>query len=316
MTRRPKGFDPLASLFQDPNEESGPVEETTAGRVEGAPRTPVPTGLEPTDSFFGAPPDGPMPAAAPAKPAAPPPQPADPVALARALGRAAAAAAGPPKARPAAPSTTAAAPAVAPRFAPPQPRSPGAASLGGNALPPPQGTAPKRNASDIVADALRREASMPPQARGLPVRPAVPTPRPGSMPASTPNVSRPQSPVAAPPAHVPTTLVERVQDLVGQRLRAMRTLKVANCISIGDREVLRALWKAHRSRLAAEGKLDQVVAATAVLEALRRVPPGQLVAAHVLVDPGDYLLWIDLRDGTPLAAFADARAWYVGGDQG
>jgi hypothetical protein len=39
------------------------------------------------------------------------------------------------------------------------------------------------------------------------------------------------------------------------------------------------------------------------------VPLGGLLAALVVRDGGDLLVWIDLRDGRVLAAFDGAAAW-------
>jgi len=111
-------------------------------------------------------------------------------------------------------------------------------------------------------------------------------------------------------------LVHKVQRLIERKLRGLGPLTVNNCIVLDDREVLRALWRAHRARFGAEGKLDQVVGAAAVLDAFELVPKGKLIAAHVLTEASDYLVWLDMREGTPLAAFADARAYFVGQQTG
>jgi len=42
------------------------------------------------------------------------------------------------------------------------------------------------------------------------------------------------------------------------------------------------------------------------------VPSDSLVAAHVVTDASDYLVWIDLQTGSLVAAFADARAYFAG----
>ena len=38
---------------------------------------------------------------------------------------------------------------------------------------------------------------------------------------------------------------------------------------------------------------------------------NELVAAHVVTDASDYLLWMDLGNESLVAAFADARAWFA-----
>ena len=79
-----------------------------------------------------------------------------------------------------------------------------------------------------------------------------------------------------------------------------------------ERAKLRALWKAHRSRLSAIGQLHQVVATTNVIRALTAVGPGQLVAAVVYTDSSEYLVWVDMGSQSTVAAFENARTWIAG----
>jgi len=210
--------------------------------------------------------------------AAPPPLAEDPVVLARALARAAVAKAGPPR-----PSRQAA------EAEPARPLS-RVEALSRRA---------KRiqSAGDVIQRAIQVEREQSKQAearrRDAPQRLQVEEPADSSAPA-------------------PSQLVLQVQALIEEKLRGLGPLRVSNCMPIEDRDVLRALWRAHRARFGAIGMLDQVVGAAAVLDALDRVPEGDLAAAHVLTEASDYLVWIDLREGTPLAAFADARAYFVG----
>ena len=48
-----------------------------------------------------------------------------------------------------------------------------------------------------------------------------------------------------------------------------------------------------------------------MLHALENTGKGGLVAAHVVTDASDYLLWMDLGSESLVAAFADARAWFA-----
>lgn len=276
----------------------------------------------------------------------------DPVALARALGRAAAAAAArrPENQKPASKplpqtprppqgltSVVPASPAAAPRPAAPRPAAPRPAPV----VAPPPGPSANRSKSpeDIVAEALRREnaqreprAPAPAVARvpHAAVAPAVPrplvapqTPAPlAPVPlAPAPLVTPPETPAPVAPApEIPALLItppvqelaRQVEVLLGSKLKSVQNLKVLKCIVAEDRELLRALWKAHYMRFAAEGRLEQVLGAVAVINALRRVPEGRLAVAHALTGSSDYLVWLDLGDGTPIAAFSDARALFVG----
>lgn len=85
-----------------------------------------------------------------------------------------------------------------------------------------------------------------------------------------------------------------------------------NAIAVDDRQVMVALWKAHRARFAADGDLARMVAASSVLRELAAVARGRLVAAIVETGVSDYLVWVDLDKEIVIAAFPDARAWYAG----
>ncbi len=237
--------------------------------------------------------------------AAPPPLAEDPVVLARALARAAVAKAGPPR-----PSRQAAEaeppPAPAPAEPPPEPAP----------TEPAEQPAPAEPARPLSrVEALSRRAKRI-QSAGDVIQRAIQVEREQSKQAEARRRDAPQRLQVEEPADssapAPSQLVLQVQALIEEKLRGLGPLRVSNCMPIEDRDVLRALWRAHRARFGAIGMLDQVVGAAAVLDALDRVPEGDLAAAHVLTEASDYLVWIDLREGTPLAAFADARAYFVG----
>ncbi len=365
MPRRPKGFDPLASLFEQPASDAG-IDEVPLEEHESASVPAFPPVLELTDPYFSSPEEGPRaparrligpsrsarshhitsgdpdiappdemptppppppppptpsgglpvatgapppdlyepvpdPAAVEPQPVAPvepeptpaipepiaeqPPAEPDPVALAKALARAAVAKAGPPTPSQRPPKPTAEA---QPPAAPPKPRRPlsRVEALSQRAVRPKSAQDVIRRATE-VAKAQERRAEE--RRRELKAE---------------------QSDAPKPP------LVHKVQSLLERKLKGLGPLTVSNCIVLDDREVLRALWRAHRARFGAEGKLDQVVGAAAVLDAFDLVPAGKLVAAHVLTEASDYLVWLDMREGTPLAAFADARAYFVGKQTG
>ncbi len=361
MPRRPRGFDPLASLFDSPNSDNGldeiPIE------VPASAATPAfPLVIELTDPFFSAPEEGPIGPArrilgpegraamnqhlaagdpdlaipdeipAPIRPASnsgpglpvstgapppelfeePPPDPPlppplpepsepDPIVLARALARAAVAKAGPPTPSRVRPDSVEEPPAPPPPTTPPptppsiprveQPPKPMSRveALSQRAVRPRSAQDVIQRAQQVTAAAERRaEAKRREVEQAQAERPGTPRP----------------------------PIVHKVQRLLERKLRGLGPITVNNCIVLDDREVLRALWRAHRARFGAEGKLDQVVGTAAVLDAFERVPEAMLVAAHVLTEASDYLVWLDMREGTPLAAFADARAYFVGQQTG
>lgn len=107
-------------------------------------------------------------------------------------------------------------------------------------------------------------------------------------------------------------LSDRIQNLVPRILPKAGPIYVANALRVEQRSVLRALWRSHRSRFMADGQLERAVGAAAVLHALDGVSEEGLVVAHVVTDASDYLLWMDLDRDTVLAAFADARAYFAG----
>ena len=106
-------------------------------------------------------------------------------------------------------------------------------------------------------------------------------------------------------------LTERVRQLVPASLPGLGKHKVANAIVTDERDVLVALWRAHRSRFLSEGRIERAVSAATVLHALEHCPTGMLIAAHVVTEVSDYLVWIDMKDDSLIAAFPDARAWFA-----
>ena len=104
-----------------------------------------------------------------------------------------------------------------------------------------------------------------------------------------------------------------VQDLIPEWLPGIGTVFVANAIAVEQRQLLKALWKGHRSKFLSDGELERAVGAAAVLAALDQAPEGTLVAAHAVTDASDYLVWLDLDKRSLVAAFADARAYFAQG---
>jgi hypothetical protein len=111
---------------------------------------------------------------------------------------------------------------------------------------------------------------------------------------------------------VSQTLTDRIQALIEASLPGVGDLDVKATKVADEREVLQALWKAHRSKFLGDGELERAVAAARVVESLKHAPSGALIAAHAVTAASDYLVWIDLQNGSLVAAFADARAYFAG----
>ena len=107
-------------------------------------------------------------------------------------------------------------------------------------------------------------------------------------------------------------LPRKVGRVLGRLLAGGEELKVQNALVMDDRRVLKALWKAHRARMASEGQVDGVVATTNIIRALDAVAPGQLVAAVVSSHKSDFLVWVDLGSESTVAALPNARSWISG----
>ena len=112
--------------------------------------------------------------------------------------------------------------------------------------------------------------------------------------------------------HTNQTLTDRIQVLIEASLPGVGDLDVKATKVADEREVLLALWKAHRSKFLSDGELERAVAAARVVDSLKHAPDGALIAAHAVTAASDYLVWIDLQNGGLVAAFADARAYFAG----
>ncbi len=293
MSGRNKGFDPLSSLFEAPEPgRAAPPEKPAMPPGFGD----EPTGIAPRPSpeeVAAALPSDPSAVAVPeptgVKPPAAQPAPAKPpqldkAAIAKAVAAAAAARI---KAQQKAAPTPAPAPAPAqkPRALAPTPE-----------VPKP---APKKKGSRL--DALAKRAVRPKGDALAAARAAAAAETKQAEEAHEESVR----------AHV-QEVRDKVAALVPSLLPGVQGVRVANALIADARPVLTALWKAHRARFAKDGQLERAVAAAAVLHALETVPSGELVAAHVETGASDYLVWIDAAQGSLLAAFADARAYFAG----
>ena len=222
-----------------------------------------------------------------------PPRAPTPAELARILAKAAVAKAN--AGRPG-PPTAPAAPVAAP--APARP-------VGIAGAPPPRRTMSATEAMEAARQAEEDRAShavaAPPARAPEPSLRAV-APPPPPIVAETPT---------RPPPTARTALTDPVQAILAGAL-AGTTLFVAGAYFAEDRKILTALWKAHRANFGARMQLDQAVACETVLIALQTAPPQRLVAAHVLSDRADFLLWVDVQNRKLLAAFPNARMLIAG----
>jgi hypothetical protein len=107
-------------------------------------------------------------------------------------------------------------------------------------------------------------------------------------------------------------LPAKVSRVLGRLLVGGDVFEVQNALVMDDRRVLKALWKAHRVRMATDGLVDGVVATTNIIRALDAVAPGQLVAAVVTSKSNEFLVWVDLGSEATIAALPDARSWISG----
>ena len=341
-----KAFDPLASLFDGPNLRaiaaatalnayaddgldsflgaSYPTEEaedegdapSPVGEIGGwdqvlaALPPPPPSALRAATPRVEAPPivEAPPPVVAAAAPEAPAePSVADKLALARSLAQAAMARAkgaivepppkpAPPPAPPAAPEVDKAALAKALAKA---------AIARAKANPAP---APPPAAAPVVAAPVAA-AAPPPKKAGLASRAQRPM---SALEAAQAAADSERRRKAAEQIHAVRDLAVQVAGLLRRQLPSASKLEIVNALVLDERTTLRALWKGHRAKFAAQGALDQVVATTNVLRALDAVAEGQLVASIVETETTEYLVWVDLGSQATIAAFSNARSWYAG----
>jgi hypothetical protein len=116
--------------------------------------------------------------------------------------------------------------------------------------------------------------------------------------------------VAANPLLDPTA--DRIQEMMSIWLPEVGPVYVANVRIAKQRDVLTALWKAHRAKFLHGGQLGRAVGVVGVLHALKTVAEDKLMVAHVVTDASDYMVWLDLDAGCLVAAFRDARAYFTG----
>ncbi len=255
MALSPKGFDPLASLFDAPD------------RVPGPPTTPIGS-FDDDDTSPTLHPEAGRDEFDVEEPSLFEPE-IDKVALARALARAAMARAA---------SSVRKAPA-------PEPPVTSEASV------------PEASTDESSDPSLRLLA----RAR-----------RPTSAQAAMAEAKRREALVAGRAAERRANQLPREVRRILKRQAPGAQLQVVHALVMDERAKLRALWKAHRSRLSGMGQLHQVVATTNVIRALTAVGPGQLVAAVVRTESSEYLVWVDMGSQATVAAFVEARTWIAG----
>ena len=76
--------------------------------------------------------------------------------------------------------------------------------------------------------------------------------------------------------------------------------------------LLKAIWRALRARLIADGHWERALHAAAVLHALDSVSAADLSAVHIKGAHGELLLWVDLGAGRPIASFPEPHVYLAG----
>jgi hypothetical protein len=105
-------------------------------------------------------------------------------------------------------------------------------------------------------------------------------------------------------------LLKVVHQVISKTFPTLEGFRVINAIDVQKHNVMQVLWKSHRERFISEGLLDRAAAAALVYAALKE--PGQrLVAAYVETGASDYLVWVDPKSQSILAAFSDALSYFT-----
>ncbi|MEN0062634.1 MAG: hypothetical protein AAGA48_10825 [Myxococcota bacterium] len=76
--------------------------------------------------------------------------------------------------------------------------------------------------------------------------------------------------------------------------------------------VARAVWQSHRARAQAEHDAQLATTASVILDALRDVPAGQLVAVRATVAGKDWAFWVDVSTERLLATAFPAEVYLAG----
>lgn len=97
-----------------------------------------------------------------------------------------------------------------------------------------------------------------------------------------------------------------VQKVLGERV-VSQPARVA-----AQRELLKALWKAHVARHVEDQNWAVAGACSAVVDALGRLGDGQLAAIPATAGDADLLVWVDLSRAAVLAVVPDGRAYLAG----
>jgi len=77
-------------------------------------------------------------------------------------------------------------------------------------------------------------------------------------------------------------------------------------------EVARALWRSHLARAQQDRDPQLVTTAAVILDALARLPHGQLVAVRATVDGRDWAFWVDVTRESLVASAFPAEVYLAG----
>ncbi len=157
---------------------------------------------------------------------------------------------------------------------------------------PPPGKLSAKEALELERQRRREREAAPPSA-------PAPPPRPAAAPTDATLSNETTSPGGA-------------GSVVGVIQAALPGASVVFRAPVTQVEVARALWQSHLARARQEGDPQLVTTATVLLDALGRVPRGQLVAVRATVGGQDWAFWVDDSRQTLVATAFPAEVYLAG----
>lgn len=116
-----------------------------------------------------------------------------------------------------------------------------------------------------------------------------------------------ETPIASP---APSVVADGVSGLLAGALGPDLTEEPPRLAQ--QRDLLTALWKAHTQRHIQDRRWNVAGACAAVVDALERVGPGQLVAVSANAGGDDLLVWFDVGRRSIVAVIPDGRNYLAG----
>ena len=168
-------------------------------------------------------------------------------------------------------------------------------------------TPQKKSAMDIFLQAVE-ESEQPKQTKSASSAIKKAAIAPKTVPKVQPVLS--EQPVAAKPM-MGNTLSLSVSSLIKNNLPSLAEFHVASAMDSFNRPQLKAMWMSKRTLFLSKGQLEYAVAAASVIDALKTVDDGNLIAAYVETTASDYLIWVDREHNRLIAAFANAGEYFA-----